>query len=111
MRKYNHYIDGKWMDPTSGKYFETENPYTGEVWAKIAQGDERDAEKAVAAAKKAFDSSEWADLSPTQRGKLLVALAEIIERESQKLADRRAADRPPRETPRASTGTSSALRA
>ena len=87
MRKYNHYIDGKWMDPTSGKYFETENPYTGEVWAKIAQGDERDAEKAVAAAKKAFDSSEWADLSPTQRGKLLVALAEIIERESQKLAE------------------------
>ena len=54
MKTYNHYINGAWIEPASGKYFDTENPYTGEVWAKIARGTSEDADKAVKAAKAAF---------------------------------------------------------
>ena len=78
MKIYNHYINGAWVEPANGEYFDTENPYTGEVWAKIAQGTAEDADRAVKAAKAAFESGVWADMRPTQRGKLLVRLAEII---------------------------------
>ena len=37
MKQYQHYIDGQWTDPESGQWFDTENPYTGEVWAKNRQ--------------------------------------------------------------------------
>ena len=42
MKIYNHYVNGKEMEPNSKKYFETENPYTCEKWAKIANGDSHD---------------------------------------------------------------------
>ena len=87
MKLYNHFIDGKWIEPIKNEYFDTENPFTGEVWAKVARGCEKDADLAVKAAKAAFDSGAWADMRPTQRGKLLVRLAEIIERESERLAN------------------------
>ena len=87
MKLYNHFIDGKWVEPTKNEYFDTENPFTGEVWAKVARGCEKDVDLAVKAAKAAFDTGAWADMRPTQRGKLLVRLAEIIERESERLAN------------------------
>jgi aldehyde dehydrogenase (NAD+) len=87
MKKYNHFINGAWVEPSSNAYFETDNPYTGEVWAKIACGNATDADQAVNAAKAAFDYGEWADMRPTQRGKLLVGLAEIIEREASRLGE------------------------
>ena len=87
MKLYNHFINGEWVEPAKNKYFDTENPYTGEVWAKVARGCEKDADQAVKAAKAAFDSGAWADMRPTQRGKLLVRLAEIIEREAERLAN------------------------
>jgi len=85
MKTYNHFINGAWVKPSSGKYFETDDPYTGEVWAKIARGNPEDANCAVKAAKAAFDEGEWAQMRPTERGKLLVRLAEIIEREATRL--------------------------
>lgn len=87
MKTYNHYIDGAWVEPASGDYFETENPYTGEVWARIARGNAEDADRAVKAAKAAFENPEWAGLRPTERGKLLVRLAGIIEREAERLGE------------------------
>ena len=87
MKTYNHFINGEWVEPIKNKYFDTENPFTGEVWAKVARGCEKDADQAVKAAKAAFDSGTWADMRPTQRGKLLVRLAEIIEREADILAN------------------------
>jgi len=87
MTIYNHFINGAWVEPSSGEYFETENPYSGEVWANIARGNAEDADRAVKAAKAAFDDGEWAEMCPTQRGKLLVRLAEIIERESTRLGE------------------------
>ncbi|MEM7195488.1 MAG: aldehyde dehydrogenase [Pseudomonadota bacterium] len=87
MKTYDHYINGEWVKPSSGEYFDTENPYTCEVWARVARGNEEDADRAVSAAKAAFDNGDWADMRPTQRGKLLVRLAEIIERESARLGE------------------------
>jgi acyl-CoA reductase-like NAD-dependent aldehyde dehydrogenase len=55
METYDHYINGVWETPASGTYFETENPYTGEVWAKIERGNAQDADRAVRAAKAAFE--------------------------------------------------------
>ena len=55
MKRYQHYINGVWTDPDSGEWFDTENPYTGEVWAKISRGNAADMDRAVAAAKQAFD--------------------------------------------------------
>ena len=87
MKSYNHFINGAWVEPASGEYFDTDNPYTGEVWAKIARGNAADADQAVRAAKAAFNDGEWAQMRPTQRGKLLVRLAEIIEREATRLGE------------------------
>jgi len=87
MKTYNHFINGAWVEPASGAYFDTENPYTGEVWARVARGNAEDADRAVKAAKAAFDQGEWAEMRPTTRGKLLVRLAEIIERESVRLGE------------------------
>ena len=84
MKHYQHYIDGQWTDPDSGTWFDTENPYKGEVWAKIARGNAADVDKAVAAAKAAFDGG-WGTSNPTDRGKLLCRLADIIDREAERL--------------------------
>ena len=85
MKAYKHYIDGAWTAPSGGQYFDTDNPYTGEVWAKIAKGNAQDVTRAVQAAKRAFEASSWTKMRPTERGKLLVRLAEIIEREAARL--------------------------
>jgi acyl-CoA reductase-like NAD-dependent aldehyde dehydrogenase len=86
MQTYQHYINGKFVDPQKGIWFASENPYTGAVWAQIARGDADDVDAAVAAAKAAFDGV-WGRTGPTQRGKLLVKLAEIIEREAERLGE------------------------
>jgi aldehyde dehydrogenase (NAD+) len=84
MKQYQHYIGGTWTDPDSGKWFDTENPYTGVVWAKIAKGNAADMDKAVAAAKQAFEGG-WGTSLPSYRGKLLCRLADIIDREADRL--------------------------
>lgn len=86
MKTYHLYINGAWVESSSGNCFETTNPYTGEVWARIARGNAVDVDKAVAAARKAFDSV-WSEMKPTQRGKFLFRLADLIERDSAKLAE------------------------
>jgi len=55
LQTYRHYIDGKWVDPHTGKWFDTVNPYTGEAWAQIAHGDAADVDRAVKAARNAFE--------------------------------------------------------
>ena len=86
MKIYNHYVNGKEMEPKSKNYFETENPYTCEKWAKIAKGDMHDVNIAVNVAKDAFEKN-WSKTKPTERGKLLVKLAELVERDFQRLGE------------------------
>ena len=86
MKNYKHFINGTWTDPDTNEWFDTENPYTGEVWAKIARGNSTDVNKAVMSAKNTF-KNVWGVMKPTERGKYLVRLAEIIERESVRLGE------------------------
>jgi len=54
-RKYQLFIDGQWVDSDSGKTFNTPNPATGETLAEIAEADKSDVDKAVVAARRAFE--------------------------------------------------------
>jgi phenylacetaldehyde dehydrogenase len=72
-------IDGEWLDSASGKTFPTYNPATGEVLADVAEGDKEDIDRAVRAARRAFESGPWPALTPSERGKLLWKLADLLE--------------------------------
>jgi acyl-CoA reductase-like NAD-dependent aldehyde dehydrogenase len=87
MQKYQMYIDGKYVDSASGKWFDSYNPYTGEPWAQIAQGNAEDADRAVRAAHKAYTEGPWPQLSASQRGLLLHKLGDLVARDARKLAE------------------------
>src|SRR5271170_6777001 len=70
-------INGKWVDSASGKTFATINPATGEIITKVAGADAADVDKAVAAARAAFEKGAWRKMSASQRGALMYKLAEL----------------------------------
>lgn len=80
------YIGGRWQSAVSGKTREIINPFNGQVIAEVAEGDREDAQRAISAARQAFDSKIWSDLPAAQRGSLLYKLADCIEAESEVLA-------------------------
>ena len=80
------FIGGKWVDSASGKTFETINPATGEVICQVAEGDKADIDKAVKAARKAFESGPWSKMSAAERGRLMFKLADAIEKNIEELA-------------------------
>jgi phenylacetaldehyde dehydrogenase len=80
------FINGKWVDAASGKTFPTYNPATGEVLANVAEGDKEDINRAVAAARAAFDTGPWSKITPSQRGKLIWKLADLIEAHAEEFA-------------------------
>ncbi len=79
-------INGKWVSAASGKTFPTYNPATGEVLAQVAEGDKEDIDRAVAAARAAFDKGPWRDMTPSQRGRLMWKLADLLEKHAEKFA-------------------------
>lgn len=79
-------IGGQWVTSASGKTFETLNPSTGEVLAHVAEGETEDIKRAVAAARQAFESGPWPKMTPSQRGRLLWKLADLIEAHTDELA-------------------------
>ncbi len=79
-------INGKWVDSVSGKTFPTINPSTGEVITQVAESDAPDVDKAVAAARAAFDKGPWRKMSAAERGVLMYKLADLIEKHSDELA-------------------------
>jgi len=86
VKTYTHYINGAFVPALSGEMFDSVDPYSGEVWARIARGSSADIEVAVTAAKDAM-RGEWGSYNATQRGKLLTRLAELIEDDAPRLAD------------------------
>jgi aldehyde dehydrogenase (NAD+) len=78
-------IDGKWVDAASGKTFETRNPATGELLARVAEGDAEDINRAVAAARRAFNGP-WSRMKPNERQLLLLKLADIVDKNMEELA-------------------------
>ena len=87
MQKYQMYIDGKYVDSASGKWFDSYNPYTGEPWAQIAQGNAEDVDRAVRVAHKAYTEGPWSQLTASQRGLLLHKLGDLVARDARKLAE------------------------
>ncbi len=79
-------IDGKWVEPTSGTWFESTNPFTAQVWALVPRGGKDDVDRAVAAAKTAFYGDDWRKLTATARGELLRRLADLIAADAENLA-------------------------
>jgi aldehyde dehydrogenase (NAD+) len=79
-------IGGKWQPAKSGKTFETINPATEEVIAKVAEGDAADVDAAAKAAREAFENGPWSKMDARDRGKLINRLADLIEEELEDLA-------------------------
>jgi aldehyde dehydrogenase (NAD+) len=80
---YKLFIDGKWVDG-GGKSFETRSPANGELLATCAEADKGDIDRAVKAAWKAFET--WKDVSPQERQKILLKIADLMEANAEKLA-------------------------
>ena len=80
------FIDGKWVDSVSGKTFDTINPATEEVITSIAEGDSADIDLAVTAARKAFEDGPWRKTDARERGKILLRVMDLIEKNKDELA-------------------------
>lgn len=85
--KLKMYIDGEWVAPSSGTYFETVDPFSARPWALVPRGNAEDADRAVRAADRAFREGPWATMHPSDRGKLLYRLGTLMEENADALAD------------------------
>lgn len=77
-KKYQLFIGGKWVDSAGGGEFASYNPSTGEINAYVAEAQAEDVDLAVKAARKAFESGPWAEMSPSERGRLLYRAAQLM---------------------------------
>src|ERR1700693_4374569 len=80
-------INGKGVAAASGKTFEVTNPATGQVIARVAEGDAADVNAAVQAARRAFESSPWASMTPSARGKIIWRSGDLISKYQDELAE------------------------
>lgn len=84
-KKYDLFIGGKWVKPSSGKYFETINPANEEVLAEIAHANEEDVDKAVKAARKAY-TEVWSVIPAAERAKYIYRIARLMQEHARELA-------------------------
>jgi phenylacetaldehyde dehydrogenase len=80
------FINGQWTDAASGRTFETPNPATGETLANVAEGDAEDINRAVRAARKAFDDGPWGRMTPSERGRIIWRIGDLILEHADELA-------------------------
>jgi aldehyde dehydrogenase (NAD+) len=85
MKTYQMFINGTWVDSASGETFDDLNPYTGEVYARVAKGDVRDADRAMAAAHAA--RCPWSTTPPLERALIISKAGHILEECRQEFAD------------------------
>ena len=86
-QKHRMYIDGKFVNAASGKTLSVYNPATGEVMAQVPEAEAVDVDQAVRAARRAFDEGPWTKMSPSQRGRLMLKLADLMEQHLEELAE------------------------
>jgi len=80
------FINGQWADAASGKTFATPNPATGETLAHIAEGDAEDIDRAVRAARKAFEDGPWSRMTASERGRIIWRIGDLILEHTDELA-------------------------
>ena len=83
--KYDHFINGKFEKPSSGKYFDSINPATAKKIAAVAEGNSKDVDKAVKAARKAYDNV-WSVMPASERAKYLFRIARLIQEKAREFA-------------------------
>jgi phenylacetaldehyde dehydrogenase len=86
-RRHKLLIDGEWVDARSGKTFAVFDPSNGQQIAQVAEGGAEDVDVAVAAARRAFEDSAWSRMKPTERGKLVWKLGDLLEAHADELAE------------------------
>src|SRR5450755_4234079 len=81
------FINGQWADAASGKTFETPNPATGETLARVAEGEAEDIDRAVRAARRAFDEGPWSRMTPSERGRIIWRIGDLITEHLEEFAE------------------------
>src|ERR1700749_1853547 len=84
--QYELYVAGGGSAPANGLFYDTVDPYTGEPWAGVPDAGDEDVERAVGAARAAFEG-EWGALTGFERSRLMHKLADLIERDADRLAE------------------------
>jgi betaine-aldehyde dehydrogenase len=87
MKRYRNYINGDWVESVSGKYFPVYDPSTEEIIAEVPDSNEGDVNRAVDAAKNAFESGAWPQTTAQERGRILLRLADRVRKEAAALAE------------------------
>jgi aldehyde dehydrogenase (NAD+) len=85
IREYRMLIDGAWTEASDGAAFDSVNPTTGAVWARIPEATAQDVDRAVKAAHRAFVDGPWSRMTPTERGRCLRRLADLLAENSERL--------------------------
>jgi phenylacetaldehyde dehydrogenase len=80
------FINGQWCDAASGKTFDTPNPATGETLARVAEGSTEDIDRAVRAARRAFEEGPWGRMTPSERGRIIWRIGDLILEHADELA-------------------------
>jgi aldehyde dehydrogenase (NAD+) len=83
--QYSLFINGEFVKPESGKYFSTHNPATKEKLSEVAEADAADVDKAVKAARTAYDST-WSKMKPKERGKYIFRISRMLQERSREFA-------------------------
>jgi len=86
MKKYNHWIDGKWIESKTKLYSKIENPANGEYFAEVSLGDASDIDYAVTVADKAWTDGRWSQLTPSERSIALFRLADLLASKTEEFA-------------------------
>ena len=85
LERYQMLIDGRWVDSESGETFQSVDPSNGRPWAEIPAAGAADVERAVAAAHRAFAEGPWSRMTPSERGRCLRRLADLLAEASEDL--------------------------
>ncbi|MFD0890430.1 aldehyde dehydrogenase family protein, partial [Streptosporangium algeriense] len=80
------FIDGRWVDAASGRTFATPDPATGRTLAHVAEADAEDVDRAVRAARRAFEHGPWSRMTPSERGRIIWRIGDLILEHAEELA-------------------------
>ena len=87
MKQYLHFIDGKWLAPSTGRFIESVDPVSAVAWAEVARGNEADANLAVLSADRAFRNGPWSACTANERAEILDHLADCLESRWEELVE------------------------
>jgi (Z)-2-((N-methylformamido)methylene)-5-hydroxybutyrolactone dehydrogenase len=86
LKKYQLFINGEYVDPIGGEWFDSIDPYRGTPWAQMPRATAPDVDRAVAAAGRAMRDSKWREMAPTARGKILRRIGDLVAAQAERLA-------------------------